>query len=163
MNHDPHASLLMVEHMRAKSPRLYPTSLNISVCSISQFSAVARAPRITLLDRPHIPSSPSSSCKSTYTTLRALARKYARATSVSSRRNHPWLAHNENGICFASSGGVAANKLSLLSVLVSLVSSRHLYPGFSTSPLLALARLTPIGLLPALSQHSYSGLFSRSP
>ena len=40
------------------------------------------------------------------------------------------------GNFLASKGGVAANKPSLLSVLISLATNRHLYSSFSSSPLL---------------------------
>ena len=70
------------------------------------------------------------------------------------------LANNENKTFFASSGGVAANKSSRLSFLISLATSLHLYSGFSLSPLFVSTHLTLTGDFPVAFQHSSSGTFS---
>ncbi len=73
------------------------------------------------------------------------------------------LAQSKKSIFFASSGGVAANRSSRLSCLISFATNRPRYSGFSLSPLLVSTYLTPTGPLPVSSQHSSIGTFSYTP
>jgi hypothetical protein len=51
------------------------------------------------------------------------------------------FTHNDNNICFASNGGIAANKSSHLSFLVSFAANLHACSGLSLSSLFELAAL----------------------
>ena len=70
------------------------------------------------------------------------------------------VAASEISILRDSSGGMAAKKSSLESLLISLATRRARYSGLALSPLLTITYLQPMGFFIVLSKHSLSRTFS---
>merc|ERR1712055_1106581 len=75
----------------------------------------------------------------------------------------PSVTASDRRIFCASNGGVAANRSSLLFVLISLATNLDRYSGLPSSPLFTSTHLVPMGAAPVSLQHSSVGTFSYTP